>query len=212
MSYAEQPHPGGLAEAFIIGRDFVDDDSVALILGDNIFYGEGLSHTLQNAAKLQSGATIFGYWVQDPERYGVVTLDDQERIVDIAEKPANPQSNYAVTGLYFYDNRVLDIAARLQPSDRGELEITDINNIYLSWGELQLNRFGRGIAWLDMGTPESLLQAANFIEVIESRQALKIACVEEVAYRMGYIDARQVEQLAKAMYNSPYGHYLLRLL
>lgn len=212
LSYAEQPQPGGLAEAFIIGRDFVGEDSVALILGDNIFHGEGLSYLLQNATKLQSGATIFGYWVNDPERYGVVTLDDQERVVEIVEKPPNPRSNYAVTGLYFYDNRVLDIAAQLQPSARGELEITDVNNTYLSWGELQLNRFGRGIAWLDMGTPESLLQAANFIEVIETRQDLKIACVEEVAYRMGYIDAKQVEQLAATMHNSPYGHYLLRLI
>ncbi len=212
LSYAEQPHPRGLAEAFMIGRDFVGDDTVALILGDNIFYGEGLSGLLQNAAQLQSGAMIFGYWVNDPERYGVVTLDDQERVLDIVEKPVNPQSNYAVTGLYFYDNRVLDIAATLQPSARGELEITDINRTYLSWNELQLNRFGRGIAWLDMGTPESLLQAANFIEVIETRQDLKIACVEEVAYRMNYIDAKQVERLAKTMSNSPYGRYLLRLI
>jgi glucose-1-phosphate thymidylyltransferase len=212
LSYAAQPRPEGLPQAFIIGREFVQHERVALILGDNIFYGEGLSHTLQAAASQQEGATIFGYWVKDPERYGVVELDAHGRTVGLEEKPACPRSNYAVTGLYFYDNRVLDIAAQLKPSARGELEITDVNNAYLALGELRVELWGRGMAWLDMGTQESLLQAANFIEVVQSRQGLKIACVEEVAYRMGYIDAAQVERLAQPMLTNTYGQYLLNLL
>ena len=212
LSYAAQPRPEGLAQAFIIGREFVQHEPVSLILGDNIFYGERLSHTLQAAASQQEGATIFGYWVKDPERYGVVELDAHGQAVGLEEKPACPRSNYAVTGLYFYDNRVLDIAAQLKPSARGELEITDVNNVYLALGALRVKLWGRGMAWVDMGTQESLLQAANFIEAVESRQGLKIACVEEVAYRMGYIDAAQVERLAQPLLTNGYGQYLLNLL
>jgi glucose-1-phosphate thymidylyltransferase len=197
LSYAEQPRPEGLAQAFIIGEQFVGKDAVALILGDNVFYGHGLSHKLQKRACQQEGATIFGYWVHDPEHYGVVEFNAQGRVLSLEEKPKCPRSHYAVPGLYFYDNQVLDIAAQLTPSARGELEITDINKAYLAQGTLRLELLGRGMAWLDMGTHASLLQAANFIETIESRQGLKIACVEEVAYRMGYIDAAQVEQLAR---------------
>jgi glucose-1-phosphate thymidylyltransferase len=196
LSYAVQLRPEGLAQAFIIGREFVQHETVALVLGDNILYGDGLSHTLQTAARQQAGATIFGYWVKDPERYGVVELDARGHTVGLEEKPARPRSHYAVTGLYFYDNRVLDIAAQLKPSARGELEITDVNNVYLALGALRVELWGRGIAWLDMGTQESLLQAANFIEAVESRQGLKIACVEDIAYRMGYIGIDQVEALA----------------
>jgi glucose-1-phosphate thymidylyltransferase len=212
LSYAVQPRPEGLAQAFIIGREFVQHEQVALILGDNILYGDGLSHTLQAAASQQAGATIFGYWVKDPERYGVVELDARGQTVGLEEKPACPRSNYAVTGLYFYDNRVLDIAAQLKPSARGELEITDVNNVYLALGALRVELWGRGMAWLDMGTQESLLQAANFIEAVESRQGLKIACVEEIAYRMGYIDIAHVEILAQPMLASSYGQYLLHLV
>lgn len=212
LSYAEQPQPGGLAQAFLIGRTFVGPDAVALILGDNIFYGQGLSQTLQQVTREAAGATIFAYWVKDPERYGVVELDAQQRAVSLEEKPLKPRSHYAATGLYFYDNRVLDIAAQLQPSARGELEITDVNKTYLLLGALHVRIWGRGMAWLDMGTQESLLQAANFIEAVENRQGLKIACVEEVAYRMGYIDAAQVEQLAQPLRQTSYGHYLLQLL
>jgi glucose-1-phosphate thymidylyltransferase len=212
LSYAEQPQPAGLAQAFLIGHTFVGDDTVALILGDNIFYGQGLSQTLQQAAHQREGATIFGYWVRDPERYGVVELDAQGRALGIEEKPLNPRSHYAVTGLYFYDNRVLEIAAHVRPSARGELEITDVNKAYLALGALQVHLWGRGTAWLDMGTQESLLQAANFIEAVESRQGLKIACVEEVAYRMGYIDAAQVERLVQPLRQTGYGQYLLQLL
>lgn len=212
LSYAEQPQPVGLAQAFLIGRTFVGRDAVALILGDNIFYGQGLSQTLQQVTRRSEGATIFGYWVKDPERYGVVELDAQGRAVGLEEKPAQPRSHYAVTGLYFYDNRVLDIAAQVRPSARGELEITDVNKAYLALEALQVHIWGRGTAWLDMGTQESLLQAANFIEAVESRQGLKIACVEEVAYRMGYIDAAQVVQLAQPLRQTSYGQYLLQLV
>ena len=212
LSYAEQPQPAGLAQAFLIGRTFVGHDAVALILGDNIFYGQGLSQTLQQVTRQCAGATIFGYWVKDPERYGVVELDAQGRAVGLEEKPAQPRSHYAVTGLYFYDNRVLEIAAHVRPSARGEIEITDVNKAYLALRALQVHIWGRGMAWLDMGTQESLLQAANFIEAVENRQGLKIACVEEVAYRMGYIDAVQVEQLAQSLRQTSYGQYLLDLL
>jgi glucose-1-phosphate thymidylyltransferase len=212
LTYAAQPHPEGLAQAFIIGREFVGRDPVALVLGDNIFYGQGLSHTLQTAAGREQGATIFGYWVRHPERYGVAELDARGRLIGLVEKPQQPRSHYAVTGLYFYDNHVLEIAAQLHPSPRGELEITDVNKAYLARGDLQLVLWGRGTAWLDMGTPESLLQAANFIEAVESRQGLKIACVEEVAYRMGYIDAAQLQRLAQPLLTSTYGQYLMHVL
>ena len=212
LSYAEQPRPEGIAQAFIIGRSFVGPDAVALILGDNVFYGHGLSHNLQQAAAQASGATVIGYWVKDPERYGVVSFDATGRVIDIEEKPARPQSNYAVTGLYFYDNQVLDIASQLKPSARGELEITDVNKAYLRQGLLQVQLWGRGMAWLDMGTHDSMLQAANFIETVEKRQGLKIACLEEVAYRMGYIDAVQVERLAQPLLKTEYGQYIMTLL
>jgi glucose-1-phosphate thymidylyltransferase len=212
ISYAEQPRPEGLAQAFIIGHHFVGKDMVALILGDNIFYGHGLSHTLQKIVSQREGATVFGYWVKDPERYGVVEFDTQGSVISLEEKPQCPRSNYAVTGLYFYDNQVLDFAAQLIPSARGELEITDINKAYLTQDTLRVELLGRGMAWLDMGTHASLLQAANFIETVENRQGLKIACVEEVAYRMGYINAIQLEQLAQPLLKNGYGQYLLNLL
>ena len=212
LAYAEQPRPEGLAQAFIIGREFVGCDTVSLVLGDNIFYGHMLSHTLQTIASRQEGATIFGYWVKDPERYGVVEFDAQNQVLGLEEKPRCPQSHYAVTGLYFYDNQVLDIAAHLQPSARGELEITDVNKAYLARGTLRVELWGRGMAWLDMGTHASLLQAANFIEAVESRQGLKIGCVEEVAYRMGYIEAAQLERLAQPLLTNSYGRYLMHLL
>ena len=212
LSYASQPQPEGLPQAFIIGRPFVGHDDVSLILGDNVFYGDGLSHTLRNVTHGQGGATIFGYRVKDPERYGVVEFDDQYRVLDLEEKPADPKSNYAVTGLYFYDNRVLDIVTQLKPSTRGELEITDINRMYLALDALRVELLGRGIAWLDMGTHESLLKAANFIEAVESRQGLKIACIEEIAYRMGYIDTTQLERLAHPLRHNGYGRYLQELL
>jgi glucose-1-phosphate thymidylyltransferase len=212
LSYASQPRPEGLPQAFIIGRSFVGHDDVSLILGDNVFYGDGLSHTLQSVAHGQGGATIFGYRVKDPERYGVVEFDDQYQVLDLEEKPADPKSNYAVTGLYFYDNRVLDITTQLRPSTRGELEITDVNRMYLALDALRVELLGRGIAWLDMGTHESLLKAANFIEAVESRQGLKIACIEEIAYRMGYIDTTQLERLAHPLRHSGYGRYLQELL
>ena len=212
LSYAEQPRPEGLAQAFIIGKEFLGQDSVSLILGDNIFYGHGLSSLLQREAREQEGATVFGYLVKDPERYGTVELNAEGRAVGLEEKPQHPKSNYAVTGLYFYDNRVVDIAAGLQPSARGELEITDVNRTYLEQGLLRVRLWGRGVAWLDMGTPESLLDAANFIEVMESRQGLKIGCVEEVAYRMGFIDAEQLERLARDMGSNHYAEYVRRIL
>ena len=212
ISYAAQPSPDGLAQAFIIGREFVGDKSCALILGDNIFYGHGLTDVLRRAAAKDSGATVFGYWVRDPERYGVVEFDDGGRVIGIEEKPQHPKSNYAVTGLYFYDNQVVDIAAQLEPSARGELEITDVNRAYLEQGELCVELLGRGYAWLDTGTHRSLLQAANFVQTIEERQGLKIACVEEVAYRMGYIDAAQVARLAAPLEKSGYGEYLMQVV
>ena len=212
IQYAEQPNPGGIAEAFLIGRDFLNGQPACLILGDNIFYGTGLMTTLRQAAGLQQGAKVFAYRVRDPQRYGVVTFDDAGRALSIEEKPAQPQSSYAVTGLYFYDESVVDIAAGLQRSPRGELEITDVNTAYLEKGALMVEEFGRGTAWLDTGTHESLLQAATFIEAIEERQGLKIACIEEIAYRMKYIDAVELEQLAIPMAKSNYGMYLLDVL
>ena len=212
LSYAEQPAPDGLAQAFIIGRDFIGPDPSCLVLGDNIFYGQDLSQTLQRAAGLRAGATIFGYHVQNPSAYGVVEFDERRRVVSIEEKPARPRSNYAVTGLYFYDNRVVDIAREIRPSARGELEITDVNLHYLRDNGLTVEILGRGTAWLDTGTHESLLQAGIFIETIEQRQGLKIACPEEIAYRMGYIDAGQLETLAEPLRKGSYGQYLLQLI
>lgn len=212
INYAEQPSPDGLAQAFLIGRDFIGRDLSCLVLGDNIFYGHELSHTLQRASRRTRGATIFGYHVQNPNAYGVVEFDSQGKAISIVEKPQQPRSSYAVTGLYFYDNRVVDIAREILPSARGELEITDVNSAYLKLGELTVERLGRGTAWLDTGTHESLLQASLFIETIEQRQGLKIACPEEIAYRMGYIDAAQVERLADPLGKTGYGQYLRRLI
>jgi|SRR5665213_535749 len=212
LTYAEQPKPEGLAQAFIIGKSFVGADPVALVLGDNLFYGQGLSEQLQKAARSDRGATIFAYHVKDPQRYGVVHFDTAGRALGIEEKPREPKSSYAVTGLYFYDNAVLDIAASLAPSARGELEITDVNQKYLERDQLQVELFGRGIAWLDTGTHESLLQAATFIEAIENRQGWKVCCPEEIAYRSGFIDAAQLEKLAQPLRRSDYGAYLLGLL
>lgn len=211
LSYTIQPSPGGIAQAFVIAADFIGQDSVALILGDNIFYGHKFTATLEKVVKRKSGATIFGYYVKDPERFGVVEFDSRRRVISIEEKPQNPRSNYAVTGLYFYDNRVIEIAKRITPSERGELEITDINKIYLEWGELHVELLGRGFAWLDTGTHESLLEASTFIETIEKRQSLKIACLEEIAYRKGYINREQLLALAKPQHNNEYGQYLLNL-
>jgi glucose-1-phosphate thymidylyltransferase len=212
FTYAVQPEPGGLAQAFIIGRDFIGDDCACLILGDNIFYGHDLGSQLKHAAAMTSGAAVFAYPVQDPERYGVVEFDKQGRAISLEEKPAQPKSRYAVTGLYFYDNQVLDIAASLKPSKRGELEITDVNKRYLEMNQLEVIMMSRGYAWLDTGTHESLLEAAQFIETIERRQGLKIACPEEIAYRMGYISAAELRALADPMAKNSYGQYLLRLL
>jgi glucose-1-phosphate thymidylyltransferase len=212
LSYTVQRSPGGLAQAFIIGREFVGKDPVALILGDNIFYGHELTALLANAAARTKGATVFAYPVKDPQRYGVVEFDREGRAVSLEEKPQQPKSRYAVAGLYFYDNRVLEAAAGLKPSARGELEITDVNRQYLAWGELEVLTMGRGFAWLDTGTHESLLEAAQFIETIEKRQGLKVACPEEIAYRLGYIDATQLEALARPLSKSGYGEYLLRVL
>lgn len=212
LTYAEQPRPEGLAQAFVIGRDFVGDGSVCMILGDNIFYGHGISEQLKKAKSKKEGATVFGYWVKDPERYGVVTFDESSQAVDIEEKPKNPGSNYAVTGLYFYDNQVLDIARDLKPSARGELEITDVNKAYLETGKLHVEKLGRGIAWLDTGTHETLMQASNFIEAIENRQGLKVACIEEIAYNSGLIDKNQLEKLARPLLKNAYGQYLMNLI
>ncbi len=211
LHYAEQPRPEGLAQAFIIGAPFVGAHPSALVLGDNIFYGQGFHLMLQRASENAKGATVFAYQVRDPERYGVVAFDPNGRAISIEEKPKQPKSHWAVTGLYFYDNAVIDIAANLKPSPRGELEITDVNRIYLERGALQVERFSRGFAWLDTGTPESLNQAANFVETIEARQGLKIACIEEVAYRMGFIDAEGLRKLAEPLRND-YGRYLLEVL
>ncbi len=212
IEYAVQPDPGGLAQAFLIGEDFIGADPVCLILGDNIYYGQGLAKMLQATAARTTGATVFAYYVRDPERYGVVAFDDKGRAIDIAEKPARPKSNYAVTGLYFYDNDVVGIARDMKPSARGELEITDVNRVYLERGDLNVEVLGRGMAWLDTGTHESMLAASNFVEVIEARQGLKISCVEEVALRMGFIDAAQLERLAEPMAKNGYGQYLFDLL
>lgn len=212
LCYAEQHRPEGLAQAFIIGRNFVGQDNVCMILGDNIFYGQGFKEMLQLAYSREEGATIFGYLVKDPERYGVVTIDSNQQATSIEEKPSKPKSNYAVTGLYFYDNRVLDIAKKLKPSPRGELEITDVNRAYLEMGELYVETIGRGMAWLDTGTHESLLKASNFVQIIEERQGLKVGCPEEIAYRMGYIDEGQLEKLAMELMKNAYGKYLLKLV
>ena len=215
FEYAEQAEPNGIAEAFRIGADFIGDDDVCLILGDNMFHGHGLTATLRRAKDRvagEGGAAVFGYYVADPERYGVVEFDAQGKAVSIEEKPAEPASNYAVVGLYFYDNRVVQIARDLEPSARGELEITDVNKIYLAGGTLHVEVLGRGTAWLDTGTHRSLLEASNFVEVVESRQGLKVACPEEVAFRMGFIDAEQLRELAKPLGKSAYGGYLLDLL
>lgn len=212
VQYAVQPTPDGLAQAFIIGEEFIGNDSCTLILGDNIYYGHDLKVSLKNAHDREQGATVFGYHVTDPERYGVVDFDEQWNALSIEEKPLKPKSNYAVTGLYYYDNRVVDFAKEVKPSVRGELEITDLNNLYLKEGSLKVELMGRGSAWLDTGTLDSLLDAANFVAAIEKRQGLKVCCPEEVAYRMGYIDAAQLEKLAAPLKKSGYGTYLLKVI
>jgi glucose-1-phosphate thymidylyltransferase len=212
LEYAVQPSPDGLAQAFIIGKQFIGTDPVTLILGDNIFYGEGLSNRLQAIAKKETGATIFGYYVKDPQKYGVIGFDEAGRVTSLEEKPKIPKSNYVATGLYFYDNDVIHIAGQIRPSTRGELEITDVNTAYLSRGDLTVELFSRGMAWLDTGTHESLLDAATFIKVVEDRQGLKIACPEEIAFRMKLIDADQLEKTACSMQNNNYGRYLSNLL
>ena len=208
IGYAEQPKPEGLAQAFLIGREFVGTDRVALALGDNVFYGHGMPDSLRQAAARESGATVFGYWVSDPERYGVVEFGANGEAIGIEEKPAKARSNYAITGIYFFDNRVLDIAAKLKPSPRGELEITDVNLAYLEMGDLYVERLGRGVAWLDTGTNESLLQACNFVETLQERQGLKIACLEEIAFTQGYISRERLAELGEQMGTSSYGAYL----
>ena len=212
ITFAVQPEPGGLAQAFIIGADFIGEDSVALVLGDNIFYGHGLRQQLQNVAQKSAGATVFAYHVKDPERYGVVHFDNDGKVLGVEEKPTEPKSNYAVTGLYFYDARVVGIAKNLEPSARGELEITDINRWYLADGSLHVELMGRGAAWLDTGTHESLLEAAQFVQIIEQRQGLKICCPEEIAYNNGFIDAGQLKQLASQLGKNGYGEYLIEVL
>ncbi|MGL5094441.1 MAG: sugar nucleotidyltransferase, partial [Planctomycetia bacterium] len=210
LTYAAQPKPEGLAQAFLIGRDWIGDDAVALVLGDNIFYGQGFGKMLNAAANLKTGATVFAYAVKDPDRYGVVEFDANRRAISLEEKPKNPRSHFAVTGLYFYDNQVVDMAAHLKPSPRGELEITDVNRLYLEKGQLNVQIFSRGFAWLDTGTTESLLQAGNYVETIEARQGLKVACLEEVALRRGFITAAQVEEMGRKMKNA-YGEYLVEI-
>jgi glucose-1-phosphate thymidylyltransferase len=213
LSYAEQPQPGGLAQAFIIGESFIGrKENVCLILGDNIFYGDGLTRLLDKAGRLTDGALVFGYRVKDPQRYGVIAFDDQGQAISIEEKPANPKSDYAVVGLYFYDNAVVDIAKNLKPSERGELEISDVNREYLNRGKLKVELLGRGMAWLDTGTHESLLEASNFIATIEHRQGLKVACIEEIAFNKGYINAEQLLALAQPLARNHYGEYLISLI
>jgi len=211
LHYAVQPEPGGLAQAFLIGRDFIAGQPCCLVLGDNIFYGHGLVELLRRAAGHTQGATVFGYWVKDPQRYGVAGFDADGRVTTLEEKPEEPKSNYAITGLYFYDAQVTELAESLKPSPRGELEITDLNRLYLEQGSLRLEKLGRGVAWLDTGTHESLMQASNFIETIENRQGLKVCCLEEVAYRQGWIDCAQLELLAQSLDKNEYGQYLLGL-
>lgn len=211
IEYAIQESPDGLAQAFIIGEEFIGEDSVCLILGDNIYYGGGLSKMLQNASSKKTGATVFGYHVNDPERFGVVEFDDNMKAISVEEKPVEPKSNYAVTGLYFYDNDVIEIAKNIKPSERGELEITDVNQAYLDRGDLSVELMGRGFAWLDTGTHESLLEASTFIETIEKRQNLKVACLEEISYRMGYITKEELLELAEPLKKNQYGQYLIRL-
>jgi len=212
FSYAEQPRPEGIAQAFVIGRDFIGRDNVSLILGDNVFYGHGLPEQLKRSAERDRGATVFGYWVKHPQRYGVVEFDETGKAVSIVEKPQKPRSNWAVTGLYYYDHQVVDIAGQMKPSARGELEITDVNMAYLERGQLFVEKIGRGAAWLDTGTHESMMRASGFIEVIEQRQGLKVACIEEIAYNMGYIDGDQVLKLAAPLEKNEYGKYLVDLV
>jgi len=212
LSYAVQEEPRGLADAFIVGREFVGHDSVCLVLGDNVFYGSNFRHLLNKAQENNSGATVFGYPVRDPERFGIVEFDDRNRVVSLEEKPAKPKSHWAVVGLYFYDNSVVDIAANLEPSDRGELEITDLNRIYLNQGRLNAVPMGRGYAWLDTGTPGAMLEAGNYVRIIEERQGFKISCVEEIAYRMKFITLEELEALGRSLEKSDYGQYILRLV
>jgi glucose-1-phosphate thymidylyltransferase len=212
LQYAVQERPEGIAQAFVIAEEFLQGGRAALALGDNIFYGQGLTEMLQRAGSRQNGATVFGYWVSDPERYGVVEFDGSGSAIGLEEKPLEPRSSWAVTGLYFYDNRIVEIARGLKPSPRGELEITDVNRAYLATGDLQVERMGRGLAWLDTGTHEALLQAGNFIQAIEERQGLKVACLEEIAWRRGYISASDVERLARPLAKTTYGQYLIRML
>ena len=212
FSYIEQKEPRGIAEAFVLGEKFINEEPVALILGDNIFYGHSLPERVQRAAQLQQGATVFGYYVKDPQRYGVVEFDKNGKVLSIEEKPKQPKSNYAVAGLYFYDHKVTSRAKELQPSARGELEITDLNNLYLQNGELQVELLGRGFAWLDTGTHNSLVNATQYIQTIEERQGLKISCIEEIAYKMGYIDGKQLEKLAEPLMKSGYGEYLMSII
>ncbi len=211
IQYAVQPSPDGLAQAFLIGEEFIAGDACALVLGDNIFYGHGLQDLLLQSAEQASGATVFGYYVSNPQAYGVAEFDQRDKVIGLEEKPAKPKSNYAVAGLYFYDNQVVDRAKSLKPSARGELEITDLNRVYLEAGELRLQRFGRGVAWLDTGTPDALLQAANFVQTIQERQGLRASCPEEIAFRMGWIDSGQLGELARPLEKTSYGQYLARL-
>ena len=211
LEFAIQPNPEGLAQAFIIGKEFIGDDSVAMVLGDNIFYGHGFQGMLEAAVEQKAGATIFAYQVMDPERYGIVEFDDNGKALSLEEKPEIPKSNYAIPGLYFYDNRVVEIASTMKPSPRGELEITDVNKQYLEWDELNVQNLGRGFAWLDTGTHDAMHDASSYVETIEKRQGLKISCIEEIAYRLGYIDKNQLQKLGKVMEKNAYGQYLLRL-